>query len=146
MVVIRPGLPVSLPAAGIQLAPPAVGGVAALSVFGNAAAPLLVAMLGYVLFQALLALRLLGWLRGQAFVPGYRSFSFGATALGSFGIRVAETGDSLVLAVLAPVLFAAANLAVAALVIGTMRLAVEGQLLPAATMIAPRATKPALQA
>ncbi|HEV2602574.1 MAG TPA: dicarboxylate transporter/tellurite-resistance protein TehA [Microvirga sp.] len=139
----RPGLPVAMrPTLGIQLAPPAVGGVAALSLFGEAAAPFVLTMVGYALFQVLLALRLLGWFRAQPFVPGYWSFSFGATALGSLGIHLAKVNTGALSAALAPILFVAANLAVAALVIATVRLAAEGRLLQSASGPIPRAATP----
>ncbi len=118
------------PTLGIQLAPPAVGGVAAASVLGEPAGLLPLAMLGYALLQALLLLRLLPWIREQAFVPGYWGFAFGATALGALPLRLMERGDAPLVAALAPALFAVANVVMAALALGTLRLLVAGRLLP----------------
>lgn len=117
------------PTLGIQLAPPAVGAVAVLSAFGDGARPMAAAMLGYALLQALVLLRLLPWIAHQTFVTGYWGFAFGATALGTVTIRLAENAGDQAFNLLAGLTFGAANLVVAALIIGTARLALQGRLL-----------------
>ena len=118
------------PTLGIQLAPPAVGAVAALTVFGEAGRPLVAAMTGYALIQALVLLRLLPWIRRQPFVPGYWGFAFGATALATATLRLAESGADEGARLLAGVIFGAANIVIGAVIFGTLRLAWQGRLLP----------------
>lgn len=121
------------PTLGIQLAPPAVGAVAALAILGEAGRPLVAAMTGYALLQALVLLRLLPWIRRQPFVTGYWGFAFGATALATATLRLAETGADEGARVLAGVIFGAANIVIGAVIFGTLRLAWQGRLLPART-------------
>ncbi len=125
--------PAFRPTLGIQLAPPAVGAVAALAVFGDAGRLLVAAMTGYALLQALVLLRLLPWIRRQPFVPGYWAFAFGATALATATLRLAEKGADEAVRVLAGVTFGAANIVIGAVIFGTLRLAWQGRLLPART-------------
>src|SRR5258706_4535943 len=88
-----PGLPAPLrPTLGIQLAPPAVGGVAYLAVTAGAPGELAYAMLGYALLQALLLLRLLPWIRQQPFAASYWALTFGATALAAVPLDLMERG------------------------------------------------------
>jgi tellurite resistance protein len=122
------------PTLGIQLAPPAVGAVAAFVVLGEAGRPLVAAMTGYALLQALVLLRLLPWIRRQPFVAGYWGFAFGATALATAMLSLAETGGDDGARVLAAVIFGAANIVIGAVIIGTLRLAWQGRLLPPRTM------------
>lgn len=126
------------PTLGIQLAPPVVGGVSYLAV-GGAPDLLAQAMLGYGLFQALLLLRLLPWIRRQAFAPSYWGFSFGVAALPTLAMRMAERGDSGPAAWLAPGLFVAANLIIGLLAVKTLGLVVRGRLLPTQPTAVPTA-------
>ncbi|HZR35367.1 MAG TPA: dicarboxylate transporter/tellurite-resistance protein TehA [Nevskia sp.] len=125
------------PTLGIQLAPPVVGGVSYLAVSSGAPDLLAQAMLGYGLFQALLLLRLLPWIRRQPFAPSYWGFSFGVAALPTLAMRMAERGDTGPAAWLAPALFVAANLIIGALAWKTLGLLLQGKLLP------PQAAAPA---
>ena len=95
-------------------------------------------MLFRSLYQALLLLRLLPWIREQAFVSGYWAFSFGTAALPALAMRMAERGATGLAADLAPALFVAANVVFALLVAGTLRLLARGALLP---LIVPVAAK-----
>lgn len=117
------------PALGIQLAPPVVGAVAYLSVGPGTPDIIVHAMLGYGILQALLLLRLLPWIRQQPFTPSYWGFTFGATALASAPMLLVEHGDAGAIAVLAPWLFAAANLVVLLVAAATLRLVLKGRLL-----------------
>ena len=120
------------PTLGIQLAPPAVGGVAYLSVTTGAPGELAYAMLGYGVLQALLLLRLLPWIREQPFAPSYWALTFGATALAAVPLDMMERGSTGAIAAIAPYTFVTANIAVALIALATLRLMLEGRLLPKA--------------
>ncbi|SFU19863.1 dicarboxylate transporter/tellurite-resistance protein TehA [Paraburkholderia aspalathi] len=119
------------PVLGIQLAPPVVGGVTYLSLSSGTPDLIALMLLGYGLYQALMLLRLLPWIRQQAFVPGYWAFSFGVAALPTMAIRIVERGATGPLEWIAPVLFIAANVVIGILVVKTLRLLVRGKLIPA---------------
>lgn len=129
-----PPLPPALrPTLGIQLAPPVVGAVAYLSVNGGQADLIAYAMVGYGLLQALILARLSGWILQQPFTPSYWAFTFGATALATASLRLAQkSGDD----VLAAVVFVAANLLVGAIILRTVYGAAR-RLLPRAAPIPP---------
>jgi tellurite resistance protein len=132
------------PILGVQLAPPVVGGVTYLSLSSGTPDLFALALLGYGLYQALLLLRLLPWIRQQAFVPGYWAFSFGVAALPTMVLRMLERGAAGPLEWAAPVLFIAANVIIGVLVVKTVGLLVQGKLLPAsATLAAPVRQAPA---
>ena len=122
--------PALRPAMGIQLAPPVVGGVAWLALHGGVADDFALALLGYGVFQALMLARLVPWIREQGFGPGWWGFSFGAAALPTLAIRLAEGGALGGLSWIAPASFALANLAFAVLAAKTIALALRGRLLP----------------
>ncbi|MDY0746579.1 dicarboxylate transporter/tellurite-resistance protein TehA [Paucibacter sp. R3-3] len=117
------------PTLGIQAAPPAVALLAYCSI--TTGPPDLVAhgLLGYALVQALLALRLMPWIR-QPFTPGYWAFTFAATAIATATMRYADRGGDWVFVSLAPVLFVLANVIVVGLAIATALAALRGRLLP----------------
>jgi tellurite resistance protein len=120
------------PTLGIQLAPPVVGGVTYLSLTSGAPDLFAMILLGYGLYQALVLLRLLPWIRKQPFAPSYWAFSFGVAALPTMAMRMVERGSIGLVAWLAPMLFAAANLIIGVLVVKTLALLLRGELLPAA--------------
>lgn len=126
-----PTLPEPLrPTLGIQLAPPAVGSLAYLSVTSGAPDMLSYAMFGYALFQTLLLLRLLPWIMKQPFAGSYWAFTFGVTALATSALRMVARGDNGAVALLAPYLFFFANIVVGLVAIGTLWLLLRGRLLP----------------
>ena len=127
------------PVLGIQLAPPVVGGVTYLSLSSGTPDLIALMLLGYGLYQALMLLRLLPWIRQQAFVPGYWAFSFGVAALPTMAIRIVERGATGPLEWIAPVLFIAANVVIGILVVKTLRLLVRGKLIPTAGAAQPAA-------
>jgi tellurite resistance protein len=128
-----PSMPAALrPTLGIQLAPPVVGAVAYLNVTTGAPDLLVNAMLGYGILQAFLLLRLLPWIRQQSFAPSYWAFTFGATALAAVPLDMMERGTTGAVASIAPYLFIAANIVVALVALGTLRLLLQGRLLPKA--------------
>jgi tellurite resistance protein len=118
------------PLLGVQLAPPVVGGVTYLSLSTGTPDLFAMVLLGYGLYQALLLLRLLPWIRQQAFVPGYWAFSFGVAALPTMALRLLERGAAGPLEYAAPVLFVASNAIIAILVVKTLQLLVQGKLIP----------------
>lgn len=118
------------PVLGVQLAPPVVGGVTYLSLSSGTPDLFALILLGYGLYQALLLLRLLPWIRRQAFVPGYWAFSFGVAALPTMALRMVERGATGPVEWAAPVLFIAANAIIAILVVKTLGLLVRGNLIP----------------
>lgn len=135
MILQRAAVGTALPAAlrpllGIQLAPAVVGGGSWLALTTGTPDAFAWLLLGYGLYQGVLLLRLLPWIREQAFVPGYWAFSFGTAALPTLAMRMVERGATGLVADLAPALFVAANLVFALLIAGTLRLLARGTLLP----------------
>jgi Tellurite resistance protein and related permeases len=129
---VHEALPEALrPVLGIQLAPPVVGGVTYMSLSSGTPDLIALMLLGYGLYQALMLLRLLPWIRQQAFGPGYWAFSFGVAALPTMAIRMVERGATGPLEWIAPVLFIAANVVIGILVVKTLGLLVRGKLIPA---------------
>jgi tellurite resistance protein len=120
------------PLLGIQLAPAVVGGGAWMSLTTGAPDVFAWILLGYGLYQASLLLRLLPWIREQAFVPGYWAFSFGVAALPALAMRLVERGATGFVADLAVGLFVAANGVFAVLVVMTLASLGRGRLLPIA--------------
>jgi tellurite resistance protein len=126
------------PILGIQLAPPAVAAVAYLNVGGGGRDLFVYALLGYAMLQALILLRLWPWLRQAGATPAWWSFSFGCAALPTAAIILASRGDTGPAAILAPWLFAGANLVILAIVIMTLWLMFRGRLIAApAVALAP---------
>ncbi|GMO26162.1 dicarboxylate transporter/tellurite-resistance protein TehA [Bradyrhizobium sp. TM233] len=131
-------LPVALrPTLGIQLAPPAVGALAYLAINGGVPDMVAHMLVGYALMMALLLLRLLPWIMEQPFSVSYWSFTFGATALAIAPIRMVGHGNTGPIALLAPWLFGAANIVVGLIALGTLRLILQGRLLPPTVAAAP---------
>lgn len=128
---VQPALPPALrPTLGIQLAPPVVGLLAWLSVTDGPPDLLSQILFGYGLFQGLMMLRLVPWLRASGFTPGLWSFTFGITAVATSALWMVERGAHGPAQVLAVPLFLFANAFVGALAVLTARLALRGQLLP----------------
>jgi tellurite resistance protein len=129
-------LPVAMRATlGIQLAPPLVGAMAYLAITSGPPDLFVQALFGYGLFQGLLLLRLLPWLREQPFGAGAWAYTFGITALAAVPMRMLERGAAGPQALLALPLFVVANLFIAWLVVRTLAMARRGQLLPAAATV-----------
>ena len=118
------------PTMGIQLAPPAVGCYAYLSVTSGPPDLIVQVLIGYALFQLMILLRMLPWIREQAFAASYWAFSFGIAALTTSLNRFVERGGTGPLAELAPYVFAFANLVIGILALGTVALLLRGKLLP----------------
>jgi tellurite resistance protein len=129
--------PALRPTLGIQLAPPSVAAVAYLNVIGSGPDLLIHGLVGYALLQALILVRMAPWLRAAGPTPAWWGFSFGAAALPTAALKLVARGDTGVVGVLTPWLFAAGNLAIAAMIIMTIILLFRGRLLPAPIQAAP---------
>lgn len=118
------------PTLGIQLAPPAVGCVAYLSLT-NGQPDLFAQMLfGYGLMQALILLRLLPWLCQQPFSASYWAFTLGVAGLALAPLRFVERGMTGAIEGLAVLLFVGANIVIGSIALGTLRLLLQGKLFP----------------
>jgi len=126
------------PLLGIQLAPAVVGGGGWMALTAGVPDVFAYLLLGYGIYQALLLLRLLPWIRHQAFVPGYWAFSFGTAALPALAMRMVDRGATGLVADLAPALFVAANGVFAFLIVRTLVLLGQGRLMP---VVAPQAAR-----
>lgn len=127
-----PALPPALrPTLGIQLAPPSVGASCYLAINSGQADLFVHMLIGYALIQALLLLRMSGWIAEQPFSAAYWAFTFGATALAGAVIRLAKSSPDSLFGYLAPVLFVGANLLVLTIFVRTLRLLLMGKLIPA---------------
>ncbi|AWN34386.1 dicarboxylate transporter/tellurite-resistance protein TehA [Methylobacterium radiodurans] len=118
------------PTLGIQLAPAPVGAVAYLSVGGGAPDVFAHALIGYGLLQVLVLARLAPWIAKAGLVPGLWAFSFGATAMATAPVRLVAHGDTGAVALLAPVLFIAANGLILGLAAMTITLLARGMMFP----------------
>ncbi|MBW4442047.1 MAG: dicarboxylate transporter/tellurite-resistance protein TehA [Plectolyngbya sp. WJT66-NPBG17] len=124
-------LPKSLrPMLGIQLAPPVVGCVAYLSIIGGHPDLFAQILFGYGLLQALILLRLLPWLLKQPFTASYWAFTFGVAVLALASLHFIERGMTGIIASLALLLFIGANIVIGSITLGTLRLLLQGKLLP----------------
>lgn len=130
---LAPLAPAQRPLQGIELAPPVVGGLSYLALTSGPPDLLAKMLLGYGLYQGLLALRLLPWTRQAGFAPTYWAFSFGVMALATMALRFLDRAPQEQLwQYLAPLAFAVANGVMALLLWHTAALARQGRLLPAA--------------
>ncbi|WP_429301071.1 dicarboxylate transporter/tellurite-resistance protein TehA [Paraburkholderia sp. GAS199] len=133
------------PLLGVQLAPPVVGGISYLSLTTGVPDLFALALLGYGLYQMLILLRLLPWIRQQPFTPVYWAFSFGVAALPTMAARMVERGAGSPLDWIAPVLFVASNLVIGILAVKTLGLLIRGKLIAPAdvqTAVQPTAQAP----
>jgi tellurite resistance protein len=128
------------PTLGIQLAPPAVGLVAYLSVTTGDPGVVAQVLLGYALLQALILIRLLPWIRAQSFSASYWSFTFGVSALALGAERMVDRGVIGPANEMAPILFIIANIVVGVVALGSIVLLVQGRLFPPAKGGASNAT------
>jgi len=129
----RDSMPKALrPILGIQLAPPALGCVAYSAMTLGKPDVFAQMLLGYGLLQALILVRLQGWLREEPFGASYWAFAFGFTGLALSCLRFVERGMGGVFVPLAIVSFIGANAVVCILALQSARLLIRGDFLPAA--------------
>ena len=123
--------PPQRPLLGIQMAPPVVAGLAYVSIVPGPPDLLAKMLLGYGIYQGLLALRLLRWSGAGGFAPSHWAFSFGVMALSTLTLQFAQRSpDEPLWQILAPVFFVVANAVMALLLGRTLMLARQGRLLP----------------
>lgn len=66
----------------------------------------------------------------QGFTASYWAYSFGAAALTTTPLRMIVNGQTGSVTEIAPVVFVAANIVIGVIALGTMRLLLQGRLLP----------------
>ena len=121
------------PLQGIQLAPAVVGGLSYMALTSGPPDLMAHMLLGYGLYQALLATRLLPWTTQAGFGPSYWAFSFGVMALATMALRMQiRAPEEALWQLLTPVLFGVANGVMATLLWRTLGLARQGRLWPTA--------------
>jgi tellurite resistance protein len=126
------------PLQGIQLAPAVVGGLSYMALTSGPPDLMAHMLLGYGLYQALLAARLLPWTLQSGFAPSYWAFSFGIMALTTMALRMqVRAPEEALWPLLTPVLFGVANLVMATLLWRTLGLARQGRLWPPAVPAPP---------
>ena len=132
-----PSLPAALrPTLGIHFAPPVVACVAYLSITSGAPDLFAQALFGYGVFQGLVLVRLIPWLRAQPFAPSYWAFTF-ATAAGALaGLRFLERGLRGPIEWMAPAMFVIASVLIGAIFVRTLWLLTRGRLLPVPSPVA----------
>ncbi|WP_266181982.1 dicarboxylate transporter/tellurite-resistance protein TehA [Dyella humicola] len=123
------------PAVGIQLAPPVVGSLAYLANTQGLPDLFAQAMWGYGVFQLLMLLRLAPWITRQPFAASYWAFSFGITALSTGALHMVWRGTTGAIAVLALPAFVLANVAMIALLLGSLWRLSQGRFLPPAPVM-----------
>lgn len=129
-----PLLPALRPTLGVQLAPPAVGAVAYIGVGGGAPDIVAYALIGYALLQVLLLIRLIPWLLEADLTPAWWSFSFGAASLPTAAMKLTAHGDVGAISKLAPYLFVAGNLVIAAIAVITIKWAINNARQPSSAL------------
>jgi len=117
--------PALRPAMGVQLAPASVGAVAYLNAAAGSPDIFAHALIGYALLQALILIRLLPWLLQAGLTPAWWSFSFGAASLPTAAMKMVAHGDAGAISTLAPYLFIAGNLIIAAIAVVTIKWAIR---------------------
>ena len=107
---------------GIYLTPPALACVAYLAVTDGPPDRFAQMLFGYALLQGAVMLRLIPWLREQAFSHRAWAYTFGVSAIPLAALRLLELGQTGPVAVLALPLFAGANLVIGWIALRSARL------------------------
>jgi tellurite resistance protein len=128
----RPGLPAPLvPTLAIELAPPAVAGIALFALNGPVASPLACALGGYTVLMALVQLRFVPVYVRLPFSPGFWAFTFSYAAAATdalLWISVKEPGGS---PIYAACIVAAITILILVISARTVHLLLRGRLFPA---------------
>jgi tellurite resistance protein len=127
---VTPTPPALRPTMGIHFAPPVVGCVAYLNITSGAPDVFAQGLFAYGVFQGLVLVRLIPWLRAQPFSPPYWAFTFATAACALAGLRFLERGLQGPIEWMAPAIFVMANVVIGTVFVRTLWLMVRGRLLP----------------
>jgi tellurite resistance protein len=130
LLTVAPLPPALRPTLGIQIAPAVVGCAAYLAITSGPPDLIAMGLLGYGIVVALVVLRMLPWIMEQPFAASYWAFTFGLTAMAFDAMRMVERGAGESMPTIAMALFAAANVVVGLIAIGSVWLLLRGRLLP----------------
>ncbi|MCA0405365.1 MAG: dicarboxylate transporter/tellurite-resistance protein TehA [Proteobacteria bacterium] len=114
---------------GLHLATPVVGSAAYLAVSDGPPDRFVQMLFGYAMLQTLVMLRLVPWLREQAFTPAAWAYTFGISAMPVAALRFVERGQHGPIAMLSLPLFVVANVIIGWIALRTLRLALTGRLI-----------------
>lgn len=129
----RPALPVPLvPTLAIELAPPAVAGIALFALNGQVASPLACALGGYAVLMALVQLRFLPLYVKLTFSPGFWAFTFSYAAAATDALLWLSIKNPAGAAVYAGCVAAAITVLIVVIGARTLHLLVRGGLFPPA--------------
>ena len=128
---LRPTLPPALlPTLAIELAPPAVAGLAYFALGGRAGSPVAEILGGYAVLMALVQFRFLPSYARLSFTPGVWAFAFSYAAAVSFGLEWIDQENPAGATIYAGVAIAAITLLIGAIAVRTVISLVRGELLP----------------
>jgi tellurite resistance protein len=125
----RPVLPDALvPTLAIELAPPAVAGVAYFALGGKAGSPVACLLGGYAVLMALVQLRFLSAYARLSFSPGFWAFTFSYAAAATDGLEWISREKPVGATAYASVIIAAITLLIGLIAVRTVILLVRGEL------------------
>jgi tellurite resistance protein len=125
----RPVLPDALvPTLAIELAPPAVAGVAYFALGGKAGSPVACLLGGYAVLMALVQLRFLSTYARLSFSPGFWAFTFSYAAAATDGLEWISREKPVGATAYASVIIAAITLLIGLIAVRTVILLVRGEL------------------
>ena len=126
---LRPTLPPALlPTLAIELAPPAVAGLAYFALGGRAGSPVAYILGGYAVLMALVQFRFLPDYARLSFTPGAWAFAFSYAAAVSYGLEWIDQEKPPGATVYASVAIAAITLLIGAIAVRTVISLVRGEL------------------
>lgn len=126
----RPALPAALvPTLAIELAPPAVAGLAYFALGGGAGSPVACLLGGYTVLMALVQLRLLPLYRTLSFSAGFWAFTFSYAAAATDGLDWLSLKKPAGAGGYAVVIIAAITALIGVIAVRTLILLLRGQLL-----------------
>jgi tellurite resistance protein len=137
----RPALPAALlPTLAIELAPPAVAGVAYFALGGRASSLLACVLGGYAVLMALVQLRLLPLYARLSFSPGFWAFTFSYAAAATDGLEWISQKKPAGATAYAIVIIAAITALIGVIAFRTVILLIRGELLARPQPPPPQAT------
>jgi tellurite resistance protein len=130
----RPPLPRPLtPTLAIEVAPPALAGLAYLAITHGRVDAVALALGGYTLLAVIVQLRLIPVYRRVGFVPGFWSFAFSYAAVATFALHWLNYGKPAGYRLWSYLVLLAITAFIAALAVWTVRAIGRGGFLPSAT-------------